>query len=89
MGKTITPKYRVDFQRKSNWLVFSSWNSKQAGKPSVENLIKFREKYNASLKKGGCNEHIGIAGMVGNLRIVDQKLNFTLVKITGPLFEAF
>ena len=88
MGKSYTPKYRVENQTRSGWQTFSAWNSKGAGKPTIENLIKFREMYHASLKAGGCNDHIGISGMIGNVRIIHQATGAEIVSFKAPLFEA-
>ncbi len=59
MGRSITPKYIVKVRHSGGVASTDScWNSKQAGRPSAENLAAWVAKYHESLKAGGCNAHV-------------------------------
>jgi len=60
-GRSTTPKYVVDVKLKSpKWSSTpSAWESKQAGKPTEQNLAKWVKMYNDSIKPGGVNDHLG------------------------------
>ena len=65
MGRTITPKYAVQFSsvfsngKLVGWTPMA-WNSKQAGRPTVENLAKFVKGYEDSTLPGAINAHLGV-----------------------------
>jgi hypothetical protein len=67
------------------------WNSKTSGKPTVENLDKWRKSMNASMKPGGVNEHIshslGFMPHIGNCEIHNQKTGQIVAAFKAPVFE--
>lgn len=67
------------------WRNFGEWR-KEYGKPTVQNLQIFRQKFIDSTKKGGCNEHLGLQ-TTGNLRIRRQKDNQIMAEFSPPMFE--
>ena len=65
--------------------VFGEWR-KEYGKPTVQNLQTFRQKFIDSTKKGGCNEHLGLQ-TTGDLRIRRQKDDKIMAEYKAPMFE--
>lgn len=62
------------------------FNVKQDGKPTTENLSKWRDGFNNSLRPGGTNEHLGLNHWLQtDLIIVDQRSGYPEVV---ALFEA-
>ncbi len=65
MGKSITPKYAVEFfgvvanGMPVRWTAMS-WRGKQAGRANAVNLAKFIKEYEASTYQGQCNAHLGV-----------------------------
>jgi hypothetical protein len=59
MGRTVTPKYRVEYTTSDNSSFTPSAWPKEAGRANEANLGKHVERVNASFKPGGCNAHIG------------------------------
>lgn len=89
MGRTYTPTYRIEEFKIGFWTASScmSWKSKQYGKPTVENLKKFRNGMNESMKPGGANDHLSLNDRLGNLCIVRQSDNKVMALYIAPLFE--
>ena len=58
-GKSITPKYVIDMKIKKGNASPAAWSVKQHGKATAQNLKKYVDVYNGSLKPGGANEHLG------------------------------
>lgn len=89
MGKIVKPRYRVEgweligANRDGSlvrnriacvWYVKGDCQGRGDGKPTAENLAKWRRLYLSSFVRGGANEHLGpIAPNVGTLRIIDQR----------------
>lgn len=88
MGKSITPKYRIEEFKIGFWTVSGcmAWR-KEYGKPTVENLRKFRDGYNNTMKPGGANAHLSSRDHFGALRIVRQSDNEVIAFYNPPLFE--
>lgn len=55
MGKTITPKYRVEIKHAGMNSTPAAWN----GRATTARLEKYIEDYNESILNGGVNEHLG------------------------------
>lgn len=77
MSKSRTIPLVVQEQRNGVWHHFGEWKVAQSGKPTNDNLFKYREVFIASTKPGGCNAHLGVT-TTGNLRVVRQKDGETL-----------
>ena len=58
-GKSTTPKYVVDMHIKKGRTTPAGWTVKQHGKPTTQNLKKYVDAYNDSVKPGGVNKHLG------------------------------
>ena len=76
MGRSVTPKYAVEFSGVSRngaptrWTPMG-WNSKQAGRPTAANLAAFVRGYEASTLPGGVNAHLGVT----RIAAAEVKLN--------------
>ena len=60
MGKSITPKYRVEIRTNSaKWgITPMAWNGAQDGRANAANLAKYVAGFNASTVAGGVNGHL-------------------------------
>lgn len=62
--------------------------SKQCGKPTTDNLSDWRDRFNASLKPGGANAHLGPQYHIQcKLEIFDQRTKKVLATFNAPMFE--
>lgn len=74
MGRTVTPKYRVEFrdeQGRNGGFTAAAWR----GKVSQKALAVYVETLNASFEPGGSNEHVRASfpgAKVAAARIVRQ-----------------
>ena len=65
MGRSVTPKYAVEFSgvtsdgKPVRWTPMG-WNCKQAGRPMPRTLATFVTGYEASTLLGGVNAHLGV-----------------------------
>ena len=58
------------------------------GKPTIENLSKWRDAFNNSLKKGGANEHLGIKYWLQcKIEIYNQYTKEIVCTYNPPMFE--
>lgn len=77
MSSQSTPTHRIEFADPT--LTPCAWR-KHYGRPTTANLVKYVEKFNDSVKPGGCNEHLskvmpdGITGMVRLVRQSDNQV---------------
>jgi hypothetical protein len=91
MGKTIVPKYRIEcsyirFTTKTREIQSFAWDSKSYGKPTLENLAKFRMAFNKSLETH--NAHLAsIMSGLSNISLIEQKTGQTILKYVPPMFE--
>lgn len=86
MGRSKTIKYVI--RKSSNGHFWGEWMTKQYGKPTPENLSKWRDEFNQSLQPGGVNEHIGINGWIQcKIEIFNQFTGSTVCSYNPPLFE--
>ena len=60
MGRSITPKYRVETVCVGSMNTPCAWRP-EYGQPTEANLAEYVRRTNESVKPGGCNEHIGRA----------------------------
>jgi hypothetical protein len=70
------------------WRTKSATNRPGYGKPTAENLKAFVERFEASTKPGGCNDHLGLS-IVTSAKIVRQATKEVLATYTGPSFVVF
>lgn len=90
---TITFRYKVSlsyvcFISKSRKVATFGWSVKEYGKPSLENLIKFRAGLNASLEAGQANEHFKeTQSYYGTATIQETRTNNVVVMFKPPMFE--
>jgi hypothetical protein len=88
---TKTPKYRIEasyirFTTKTREIQSFAWDSKSYGKPTLENLAKFRMAFNKSLE--GHNKHLAhIMSGLSNISLIEQKTGQTILKYVPPMFE--
>lgn len=92
MGRSFTPKYRIEF--KDNLSPRSGWMAWEThyGKPTQANLEKWRKAMNASFQKDGCNFHVsqssGILVHYSSAKIVRQSDGQIMAETKMPMFEA-
>lgn len=78
MGRTHTPKYRVEIDGHCLNLPVgigigpTFWNTREMGRPTAANLEKVLRQYQESTLPGGANEHLGEQPLPRQARIVDQ-----------------
>lgn len=91
--KTQTPKYRMEasyisFANRRREFLSLEWNCKQDGRPTVQNLERYRKAFNASLNAGGTNEHLqGVMSGFSRCKIVVQKTGEVIAEFNPPAFE--
>lgn len=70
------------------WHIKSAANVHGLGQPTTEKLSEWRNQFNQSLLKGGCNEHIGINGWLQcSLEVYNQITKQIVCKYSAPMFE--
>lgn len=90
MGRSVTPTFVVNYrdQTGAHWAV---WNTKLNGKPTPENLERWRVGMNDSMKIGGVNEHVsrtlGFLPHISKATIHNQKSGCDVATVKAPLFE--
>lgn len=58
------------------------------GKPSQDTIEAYRQRFNASLKPGGANAHLGeTAHLLCNLEVYDQRTGEVVATHRAPMFE--
>jgi hypothetical protein len=90
MSKSFTPTYIVIYEDQTGTHK-AAWDTKQAGRPNLTNLMQYRRMFNDSMKFGGCNFHVskalGFLLSMGNAKIVNQRTGDTICTFKMPLFE--
>ena len=72
----------------SSWPVKSKTNVHGLGQPTTERISQWRDKFNESLLKGGCNEHLGIKYWIQyKLEVYNQKTGQIVATFNPPMFE--
>ena len=73
MGKSYTPKHRIEFTKTVAFGVQPiCWSTKVNGKATRKNLEKYIAGLNKSFQIGGSNEHLSRDGVLPH--IIDAKL---------------
>lgn len=86
MGRIVTPKYRVEMQldgflnTASAWDVTSRGMIVGKGKPTVANLRREVEAFEASTQPGGVNAHLGPIKVLF-AEIIHQKSGETVARL--------
>jgi hypothetical protein len=71
MGKSITPKYRLETIELGDSRVHKQvWS----GRTTFKLLVEYVQSFEKSTKQGGVNEHLGPRTVIGAL-IINQKTN--------------
>jgi len=93
MGRTLTPKYRieltyVDYLNKRISVQSFAYSVKEHGKPNTDNAKKFRDGMNESLNLGGTNEHLRIGQSdYSKATIIEQSTSNVVAEFNPPMFE--
>ena len=82
MGKSKIVKYLIQGKRNGKFELIAT-----SDKKPTQTAEWHRQMFNNSLKKGGCNEHLGIKYNVSNTRIVNQYTGKIISEFKAPLFE--
>jgi hypothetical protein len=86
MGKSIVITYIVRKSRNKEFL--APFFPKKDGKPTSDNLSKWRNAFNDSLCNGGTNEHLGINARIQcNIEIYNQVTESVMCTYIAPMFE--
>lgn len=64
MGRSSTPKYRIEFAGGSHFVTAAAWPGEYLGKPSKTKLAQYMAKHEESLREGGANAHLNTVGYV-------------------------
>lgn len=59
MGRTITPRYRVELRVPGFHFTPAGWDGKHCGRPSDASLRAYVLAFEASTQPGGINAHLG------------------------------
>ena len=91
MGKSYTPKYALEIEYSTPHIdvPVATWNVKEYGAPTKENLEAWRVAMNASFKPGGANAVTeGIVPHISKARIVTNgRVRHVVAETTMPMFE--
>lgn len=84
MGKTRTPKYRIEMRMSEGWSMVCEYNKK----PNYSSLKAYIDEFHESMNKGNCNEHLREKTilMVNNAKVIEQKTDKVLCEYIAPLF---
>ena len=92
MGRTITPKYRIEYVESNRERANSAaWDAKTYGRANARNLERWRTKLNTSFLPGHCNFHVSqalnVIPHVSYARLVNQKTGEVVAEARMPMFE--
>lgn len=93
MKRDTEPKYRIElsfihYGNKRRETAQFAWNSKQDGKPTSENAKRYRDQMNASIQKGGTNEHLRKQQSdYSRATITEQETGVEVAKYNPPMFQ--
>ncbi len=86
MGKSITPKYRVEYRDQGGWHA-ECW----AGRATSERLEAWRKSRNQSFNHGGVNYPtavaIGYIPHISHAKLVRQSNALVVADVKAPMFE--
>lgn len=89
MGKTRTPKYRIELKFMGKWDHYP-WKSAW-GKPTETVVKAVRDALNESFKAGGLNEHVsknkGVLVSYSDSRAIEQATGEVVAEYQAPMFE--
>ena len=91
MGRSYTPKYRIEVKCNvpMDWL--GCWDSKQYGRVSNVNAEKYRTTFNQSFLPGGVNAHVsearGVVPWIYHVDVVRQSDGKVMASAHAPAFE--
>lgn len=90
MGRSYTPKYRVDYRDQGGWHSVC-WDTKRNGRPTDANLEQWRRKMNTSFNHGGVNHHVskacGYLVHISKAALVNQRNGEPVAMVSAPMFE--
>lgn len=86
MGRSITPKYRMEMTDCKGVVSLMCWK----GAPNKKGLEQWVTRYHDSLKVGGVNEHLskslGFLPLVYHVKLVRQADNVVVSCWKAPMF---
>lgn len=85
MGRSTTPRYRVEFTQENLAPGHVAWPDKYLGKPTTESLQKWVIDFEASMRPGGCNAHLGFHPVTKAI-VIHQKTGNTVAEWYPPAF---
>lgn len=86
MGRTKI--MRLVLRKSRNKEFFCEWKTKEYGKPTTENIGKFRDAFNNSLSIGGANQHLGTNYWLQcGLEVYNQITKEVVATYSAPMFE--
>jgi hypothetical protein len=92
MGRTITPKYRLEYydNHKQPYPHKQTWDVKTKGKTTDQNLEKYLIDFGKSFEVGRVNDHIsksiGYIPYPQKGRIINQRTNEIVAIWKAPMF---
>lgn len=91
MGRSTTPKHRIEFRDSSRKTQAVAWNTKWYGRANQNNLDQWVARYNGELELGGINDHIskalGFVPYITSAKIVNQKTDQTVAEYQMAMFQ--
>jgi len=91
MGRSTTPRYRIDAVMTNRRSYVQAWNCERYGTPTLKSAARWREAINKSFLPGGVNfgisESLGRIERVFNFQVIDQRDNRVVVDYKAPMFE--
>ena len=91
MGRSVTPKYRVEVSGSGCNMTPFCWNGKQDGRANQKNLDAWRERMNASFQPGGTNWHVSEAfnsvPHISTATLIRQRDDEVVAVSKAPMFE--
>lgn len=89
MGKSFTPKYRIEFHSNTN-MTAAAWKGQDV---FIDRLEAHVRHLNESFRPGGVNAHVadglGFIPYISRARIVRQSDDQMVTEWTAPAFEVF
>lgn len=90
MGRSFTPKYRIESMEWApgvgGYTGSYAWDGKRHGAPSIEAASKWREAMNKSFEAGGTNAHLA-GTRIGSVKLVRQSDAKLMAEYTPPMFQ--
>ncbi len=91
MGRSTTPTFRAEVKC-TNWnFSMFSWDCKIYGRPTQENVDRYRDKMNKSFQPGGSNYHVsknrGMVPHISEVNVIRQAGGAIVATSKAPSFE--